>query len=123
MGLVVPPSTVNVTLYQGASFKQSFVWQYGETEETALPVDLTTATARAQVRQRYTSSTAYMEFTSDDDEIVLGVDGSIEINVGPEKTALVPSGNAVWDLELEWPDGDVCRLVQGKVTVSPEVTR
>ena len=34
MGLVVPPSTVNVTLYQGASFKQSFVWQYGETEET-----------------------------------------------------------------------------------------
>lgn len=123
MGLVVPPSTVDVTLYQGASFKHNFQWKYGETLQTATVVDLTTASARAQVRKQYASSTAYMSFTSVDDEIVLDDEGNIEINVGPEKTALVPAGSAVWDLEIVWPDGDVCRLLQGKVTVSPEVTK
>lgn len=123
MGLVVPPSTVDVTLYQGASFKRNFQWKYGETLQTATAVDLTTASARAQVRKQFASATAYMSFTSVDGEITLDDEGNIEINVSPEKTALVPHGNAVWDLEIVWPDGDVCRLVHGKVTVSPEVTR
>ena len=123
MGLVVPPSNLPITIYQGATFKHSFQWKYGETAETAQPVDLTGATARAQIRKQYSSSTPYVSFTSADGEITLDAQGNIEVSVGPEKTALAPAGGAVWDLEIEWLDGDVCRLLQGKVTVSPEVTR
>ena len=130
MGLVVSPSTFNLVIHQGASLQHTWTWHYGPDEESSVPVDLTSATARAQVRYARTSRHVLLEMTSAGGEISLSAQGVINLHVPGAVTAtfpalsFLPAGrNHFWDLEIVWPDGDVCRLLQGRVTISPEVTR
>lgn len=122
MGLVVDPTELDLTVFQGATYRKSMQWLHGATRATVQPVDLTTATARAQIRKRYGSSTAYCTLTTADGTIVLDDLGSVSLYIEDSDTALLPPGDAVWDLEITWPDGDVCRLLMGKVAISPEAT-
>lgn len=127
MGLVVAPSDLNLTLYQGASLQQTWSWRYGLDEESAEPVDLTSATARAQVRRTRASRDVLLDMTTAGGEITLSAIGEITLHVPGAVTAALPTlpvgMPAFWDLEIVWPDGDICRLLQGRVTISPEVTR
>jgi len=57
-------------------------------------------------------------------KITLGADGRIDLELPDEVTAARPKQkfSGVWDLEIVWPDGDVCRLVMGKAIIDPEAT-
>lgn len=127
MGLVVAPSDLNLVIYQGASLQRTWIWVYGPDEETAVPVDLTSATARAQVRRTRASRDVLLAMTSAGGEISLSALGEIQLHVPGAVTATLPTlpvgVKAFWDLEIVWPDDDVCRLLHGRVTISPEVTR
>lgn len=127
MGLVVAPSDLNLVIYQGASLQHTWTWVYGPDEETAEPVDLTSATARAQVRRTRASRDVLLDLSTEGGELVLSALGEIRLHVPGDITAALPTlpvgVRAFWDLEIVWPDGDICRLLQGRVTISPEVTR
>jgi hypothetical protein len=111
------PGTYQITMYQGATFDQQFIWKIDDT-----PVDLTTYTARMQVRRDYGATDTIVDLT-DGDGITLGEDGEIDIYIDAEDASDLPSGSFVYDLELESDSGEVTRLLQGKFVISPEVTR
>lgn len=125
MGLIVAPTDMSFTIYQGATCRQSFIWNSGPTSTEVAPVDLTGCIARAYIREKYNSVSPLLSMTTENGRIALGgAAGTIDITLSADATASLPSlrRDARWDLEIEWPDGDVCRLLQGAVTISPEVT-
>lgn len=81
------------------------------------PLNLTTYTGRAQLRKHYTSST-YKEFA-----VVGYSNGAITLSMNAATSSNIVSGRYVWDLELVSSGNVVSRLVEGILTVNPEVTR
>jgi hypothetical protein len=114
--------THNITIEQGATFRLSLKWETKDGLGVVTPVNLTSYTARMQVRQNSTATTPVLSLVSPT-HITLGADGTIEVEATPTQTAAIDIRAGVYDLELEDSYGRVTRFVQGKVTVSPEVTR
>ena len=121
----------DIIVSQGATNEYSF--RYATDDGTATPVDLTSWSARAQLRHKV-GGEVWLSLT-DEDGITLGADGLVSILIEPAATEVpawngyaklragVPVPSGVWDLELESPTGYVVRLVEGVVTVAPDVTR
>lgn len=116
------PAKLKLTIYQGATFRKRLTWKGPLPAQT--PIDLTGCTARMQVRPEVESSTVLLELTTANGGITLGgVAGTIELFVSDDDSAAFTWQSGSWDLEIEFPGGDVRRLAQGTVNVSPEVTR
>jgi len=110
----------DITIEQGATFRLDLVWR----DSNNNPVDLNGYSARMQVRASYTDSVVQLNLTSSNGAIVLGgALGTIVVTGAATATDDIPIRAGVYDLELEASDGTVTRLVQGKVRISPEVTR
>jgi|GEM_PF-2478838 hypothetical protein len=129
MGLVIPPSQKDIVIYQGATFRDYLIWSHGPTLATVVPVEFPVGTtARAHVRKRHADAVAILRFSTEnlagEGKITLGADGRIDLELPDEVTAARPKQkfSGVWDLEIVWPDGDVCRLVMGKAIIDPEAT-
>lgn len=125
MGLIVAPTEMPLTIYQGATFRKRFIWRSGPTIAEAELVDLTDCVSRAYVREKYDSPEPLAKMMTENGLIVLGgAAATIDLHLPPSMTSAIPylKRGAVWDQEIEWPDGDVCRLFYGPVTISPEVT-
>lgn len=106
----------DITIEQGASFSLAVTWQ----DENESPVDLTGFTAAAQVRETFDSEDAALSF----DVSLGGTAGTISLTADPSATAEVDfPERGVWDLELTNAGGTVTRLLQGRATAAPEVTR
>lgn len=111
----------NLKIEQGATFRQMFTWKAGK---PAVPVDLTGCTARMQIRADVTAAVPYVSLTTENNGITLGgAAGTILILISATDTALMSWTSGVYDLEIQFGDGTVRRLVEGRVQVSPEVTR
>lgn len=111
---------LDIYIEQGATFTLGLVWKDANSD----PIDLTGYVARMQLRSNISSEEVEMEITSTDGEITLGgAAGTISIWAPPAKTSLITSKKGVYDLELEAPNGDVFRVIQGSAQISPEVTR
>jgi len=114
------PGRYDMTIYQGASFDTTLTWKVGD---PATPVNLTGYTARLQVRSSTDAATTALELTTANGGIVLGgAAGTIALAVSATATAALSPGYYVYDLELV-NGATVTRLVEGRVTVSAEVTR
>ena len=118
------PIKWNLTIYQGATFRVHRIWRVGDTRDAALPVDLAGCTARMHVRPELESETILLTLTTENGGIQLGdVPGRVQLFLSDEQTAPLTWESGVYDLEVEFTDGDVRRLFAGSVKVSPEVTR
>lgn len=122
MGLVVPATSLDVEIEQGATWVENFQWKYGATEEAAVAVDLSTASAFAVLREELDSASPLAVASTAAGTISLDASGNIEI-----RYPRVLSGLDLCDkqkiyrqVEIHWPDGDVCRLVKGRATVYRE---
>ena len=115
---MINPATYNIKAYQGATYSLNMTWAIGGTA-----VNLTGYSARMQVRESYDSGTAVVSITSGTGITLGGTAGSIILELTPTTTAGVPSGQYVYDLELQTSGGYVTRLLEGNFTVDPEVTR
>jgi hypothetical protein len=114
------PGKLNLVCPQGTTFSRTLTYKLDED-----PVNLTGYNARLQIR----------EFSYSQD-FVLGVDssagstniytggsaGTINVHLEPEITKNFVPGNYVYDLEI-YTSENVYRLIQGKFTVTAEVTR
>lgn len=110
----------NITIEQGATFQLNLLWK-GSND---VPINLTGYTARMQVRQKHTSDTALLNLTTENGGIVLGgAAGTIAVTAAATATDDLSVKTAVYDLELVSGGGVVTRLIEGCVTITPEVTR
>lgn len=118
----------DITIEQGATFRLSLIWREPTVNEVAGdPIDLTGYTARMQVRRKHTSDTTILSLTSAAGDITLGgAAGTIVVVATAAATAAIDTDNktlsAVYDLELI-NGSTVTRLLEGSVTITPEVTR
>lgn len=112
------PGKYNLVCSQGATFSQHLTWEIDDD-----PVDLTTYTAKMQVREKYTSPSTIVNLTTENGGITLGgINGTIDININASATAEIVPKDYVYDLELI-SSSIVTRLIEGKFIVTPEVTR
>ena len=112
------PGKYNMICPQGATFAKQLTYAIDGD-----PVDLTTYTARMQVREKHTSKTAIVSLTTENGGITLGDDeGTIDLYITDENTTTIPAKDYVYDIELI-SSGEVYRLLEGKFIVTSEVTR
>lgn len=120
--------TYNFTVEQGTTMDIKLVWK----DPAGTVVPITGYSARMQVRATQSSGTILAEFKTDDDTIKLGpADGEIHILADDTETTgwswPVPTGQigaqGVYDLEMVSGAGVVTRLIEGTITLDPEVTR
>lgn len=104
---------VNIVMDQGTTFNTT----YSFTDDNDEPIDFTTFTANSQMRKSYTSNTAYAF------SISLGNNGVITLTMNSATTSTITAGRYMYDLEVQDTNGTRSRLVEGMVTVTPEITR
>lgn len=105
---------VNLVVDQGTSFETTLTL----TQVTDDLVDLTGYTGSAQLRKHFTSSNS-TSFT-----VTLGgANGTVTLAMSANTTAGLVAGRYVYDVELVDSNGNIARLVEGIVTVTPQVTR
>jgi hypothetical protein len=116
------PASLNLSMYQGASFDYNLVWNTTQGTVTS-PVNLTNWSARMQMRTSYNATDTALSLTSGTGITLGGTAGSILIEATATQTAAIEAGPYVYDLELVSPASVVTRLVEGTIIVDPEVTR
>lgn len=108
----------NIKVEQGATFLLDFTIKTGST-----PWNLTSYTARMQVRTSVNATTTLLSITNSDYITLGGSAGTVAISVPATVTDDLIAGRHVYDFELVSSGGQVWRVLEGKFTVSPEVTR
>ena len=113
----------NLTISQGSTFRYKFKVNKMETGSET-PVDLTGCVARMQIRPTQRSDTLFLDLHADgyitiDDPLT----GSITIDIPSSVTTDLSFSKAVYDIQIDFPDGYVMRLIEGSIFLSPEVTR
>lgn len=106
----------DITIDQGATFALSMLFR--DSEE--VPIDLTGATIEAQIRPDADSKNILANITCGIDEETTG---RLLLSLDPEKTTNLNFETAAYDVLVTFPDGTAMRAVQGKVTLSKQITR
>lgn len=114
------------TIEQGARFYKKFIWKI-----SGVPVDLTGYKAHLQIREniedteaKFTLSTETLVPPAEGTITLGGAEGTIELDLGASQTALISGWDTgVHDLLIFTDADDGIRLIEGKVRVSPGVTR
>ena len=104
----------NIIIDQGTTFSTVI----NLTDDNGDPISLTGYTGDAEMRKHYTSS------NSQSFSVTLGGDtGTITLGLTASQTANLTAGRYVYDVEVTSASNVVSRIVEGIVTVTPEVTR
>lgn len=115
--------TYNTTIDQGSTF--SLTVTYKDASDTA--VNLTGWTARMQIRETPSSASTILTSTGGSPTITVTntnfATGVIVFTVSATNTASITVPVAYYDIEVESPTGLVKRILQGRLAISPEVTR
>lgn len=116
-GITMPAAKLNLTVEQGATYSKRLVWR----DKNKRPVNLTGYTAKMQVRSSATSTAVLFELSTANGRISFPAIGVIQIDIAANDTETVAAG--VYDLKLYAPGGQEIRFIEGKLTVTPGVTK
>jgi hypothetical protein len=105
----------NLTIDQGSTYSISIELS----DALGNSLDLSGYIVRAQLRKSYGSNT-FTEFTSSTGNNP--ENGVITLALTSEQTSALRPGRYVYDIEIENED-EVTRVLEGIITVTPEVTR
>lgn len=109
----------NTIIDQGADWKINLV--YKDTAGNIIP--LTSYTAALQLRTSYDAASASLSLSSPSNGITITANqGLIAVHATATQTGALVAGDYVYDLEVT-VSGEVTRLIQGRATVRPQVTR
>jgi|TARA_R110000803_G_C11968503_1_gene319470 hypothetical protein len=114
---MIQPATYNIEAYQGATYTLNMTYKI----DNAV-VDLTNYTAAMQVRVTPSSTDTILSLATGAEIVLGGALGTIAITVPATDMAAVVADNYQYDLELN-SGGEVTRIIRGRFTVIPEVTR
>lgn len=123
-GGAVGAAILDMTIEQGADFSRRVVYKVAGS-----PVDLTGYTARGQIRSKPSAAAALASFTITFETprttgaflIELSATTSSAFEVGDDITRA--ENRLYYDIELVTPTTKVIRILQGRLIVSPEVTK
>ena len=104
---------VNIVIDQGATFNTTYTIHDAIDE----PIDFTGFTANSQIRKTYSSSNSYVF------DVVLSNNGLVTLSMNAATTSSIVAGRYVYDVEVESLSGIRSRIVEGIVTITPQVTR
>ena len=104
----------NIIIDQGTTFSTII----NLTDDNGDPIDLTGYTGDSEMRKHYTSSNSTSFGVS-----LGGVDGTVVLTLSANQTSNLTPGRYVYDVEVTSGANVVSRIVEGIVTVTPEVTR
>jgi len=107
----------NIIIDQGTDYSSTLT----VTNDDGTATNLTGYTAAGQIRKHYSSSTATATFTvsfSSDRS-----DGKVVIELPKATTGSIDAGRYVYDVELTSSGDKTTRLVEGIVTITPQVTK
>ena len=107
--------TYNFILEQGATFTRTLT-----VKENNSAMNLTGYSVASKMRSTHDSSTVVGTFTC---TISNASGGVITMNMTANTTSAIEEGIYVYDIEITSSAGTVTRLMEGNVTVNPEVTR
>ena len=105
----------NLTIDQDADFTQTLTVK----DSAGAVVDLTGQTVTSKVRKTHLSTTSYSFTTA----LVSATDGTCSITMTDTVTASLTEGRYVWDLTTTDSGGLITRRIEGRVTITPSVTR
>ena len=104
----------NIIIDQGTTFSTDIYL----TDDNGDAIDLTGYTGASKMRKHYTSSNA-QSFTV----ALNSSNGFVTLSLSSTQTSNLTPGRYVYDVEVESSSNVVSRIVEGIVTVTPEVTR
>ena len=115
---------LNFKINQGETFKYTLKWL----DANEFPVDMTGYNARMQVRSDIDATDVLLYLSSVDETrdgtITLNTEtGEITLWIGATVTSAVTWESGVYDLEMWLNADEVTRLIEGRISVSKEVTR
>ena len=105
----------DMTIDQGANFETVVT----VTDSNGDKIDLTGYTTAGQIRKHHTSSSNTANFTITNG----GTDGTLTLALDYANTAGITSGRYVYDVEITSGSDVKTRVVEGIVTITPEVTK
>lgn len=117
-----PPVYSPLVIRQGMT--ERFRWPVTD-PTTGNPIDISSWSARGQVRKWSNADELLHEWSTATGNLTLGSDGYLTITVAPAVSSAWDWVEGRYDIELTMPgaDGDVIRIAEGRVMVSPEITR
>lgn len=123
-------ASYDLAIEQGATFR--FTMVYGRKDGTldsdgnpiVIPYDITGCVARMQIRQRRGSEVLISATTSNGGIVITdALAGKLTVTITDEATESLTITRAKYDLEIGFPSGDVLRILQGSVKISPNITQ
>lgn len=110
----------DITVDQGASWSLLLRWE----DDDGNPIDLTSYSAKMQIRPYYNSPVVVATLSTINGGIVIDGDaGEVTAQLSASETGGMTVLEGVYDMELTSPTGMITRIISGKYTLSPEVTR
>ena len=107
--------TYNFTIEQGTTFSRVLTLQ-----ENSSAMNLTGYSVASQMRSTHDSSSIVATFSG---SVTNASSGQITLSLTNSQTSAIEEAIYVYDVEITSGAGAVTRILQGNVTVSPEVTR
>jgi hypothetical protein len=104
---------VNIVIDQGTTFNTTYTIHDAIDE----PIDFTGFTANSQIRKSYSSSNSYVF------DVSLSNAGLVTLSMNAATTSTIVAGRYVYDVEVQSVSGIRSRIVEGIVTVTPQVTK
>ncbi len=106
----------NLVIDQGTTYSLSIT----VSDSNGNAIDLDGYTLRAQLRKSY-GATSYTAFTVE--AAADTTTGELTISLTDTQTSALKAGRYVYDVEIVDTDDAVTRVIEGIITVTPEVTR
>lgn len=105
----------NLVIDQGTTFSVDL----NLTDDNGDNLDLNGFTANSQIRKWYTSSNSVAFATS-----INVTSSQVTLSLTPDQTGQLVAGRYVYDVELtQTSSNSISRIVEGIITVTPQVTR
>lgn len=104
----------NLLIDQGTTFSTTIT----VSDDDGNALNLEGYTGAAQLRKHYTSSNSVSFNVS-----ISGTTGEVTLALAANATTLITPGRYVYDCEITSGSGVVSRILEGIITVTPEVTR
>jgi len=112
---------LDLYIEQGAKFTLDFIWETSDV--IPVPINLTGATAKMQIREKQQGA-VYLDATSANSKIILGTtNGLVSLRFTATDTTLLIKRRLKYDLEISLPSSDPVRVLEGTVSVSPNITQ